>query len=69
MCCPDGNTCYIVGGTDCIEGARDQRLFPIVQMDCGSMEISESEIKITHRENPVFTKLTPMFMAFGYGYR
>lgn len=46
-----------------MEGARDDRLFPIIMMDCGTMQISESEIALTHRENPVLTKLTPMFMA------
>jgi len=69
MCSPDGSTCYIIGGTDDMNGARDQKPYPIVMMDFGTMDINESSITLSHRENPVFTKLTPMFMVYGYGYR
>lgn len=69
MCSPDGNVCYIIGGTQSIAGARDDKQYPITVMDFGSMEIKESKIMLSHRENPVLTKLTPMFMIYGYGYR
>ena len=46
-----------------MEGARDQRFFPLIKIDVGTMQISESDINISHRKNPVLTKLTSMFTA------